>query len=145
MLRRHRLTVAVRCFFWACWLWPRLRWGTLLGVLGYVDKQRCSDLGSEAAPLLPESVAQTADAVVRRLPRLGVGECLLRSLVIYAVLRRRTDVEFVLGAGSLDESRRPALHCWIEANGCPLLEATDPYRRFRVLLRHRTPKAFQKP
>lgn len=141
--RRHPPKAVARCLFWACWLWPRVRWGTLPAALHYLDRQPNRRLGRARATLTPEAVAQTAGAIARRLPRLGVGECLLRSLVIYAVLRRQRQmrIEFVLGAGPLDETGRPALHCWIEANGRPLLEAADPRQRFRALLRHRAPEA----
>ncbi|OYT73223.1 MAG: hypothetical protein CFK52_02870 [Chloracidobacterium sp. CP2_5A] len=142
LARRHRPDLVARCFLWACWLWPRVRWGTLPAALRYLDRRPDRGTGRALAPLPAESVAQAAGAITRRLPRLGVGECLLRSLVIYAVLRRQrlAEIEFVLGAGPLDEVGRPALHCWIEANGRPLLETADPRHRFRVLLRHRMPE-----
>lgn len=139
---RHRPATVVRCVWWACRLWPRLRWGTLPATLAYLDEQcGATTTGGGSASPAPESVARTAGAVVRRLPRLGVGECLLRSLVIYAMLRpqRQVEIEFVLGAGPADEAGRPALHCWIEAAGRPLLETADPYACFQVLWRHRMP------
>ncbi len=97
---------------------------------------------ASARSVPPETIAQTVCAVVRRLPRFGVGECLLRSLVIYAMLRhqQRADISFVLGAGSLDSLGRPALHCWIEVKGQPLLEMNNLGERFRELFRHRMPR-----
>ncbi|QUW02658.1 lasso peptide biosynthesis B2 protein [Chloracidobacterium validum] len=120
-------------------MWPQIRWGTLPNILARLDN--LPERGLTA--LTPEALAQTARAVVHRLPRFGVGECLLRSLVIYAMLRcqRQAGVAFVLGAGSLDDVGRPALHCWIETNGQPLLEMANPIGCFHVLLRHRMPTA----
>lgn len=139
---RHRPVTVARCVWWVCRLWPRLRWGTLPATLAYLDEQRGAATKGRSASLSPESVARTAGVVVRWLPRPGVGECLLRSLVIYALLRswrQEETIEFVLGAGPVDAAGRPALHCWIEANGRPLLETADPYACFQVLWRHRTP------
>ncbi|QUV83969.1 lasso peptide biosynthesis B2 protein [Chloracidobacterium sp. E] len=107
-------------------------------VLDHLDRL---PVRASAGSVPPEAIAQTARAIVRRLPRFGMGECLLRSLVIYAMLRRqqRTDVSLVLGAGSLDSLGRPALHCWIEVNGQPLLETHNLGECFRVMFRHRMP------
>lgn len=115
-----------------------MRRATLPAVLAYLD-HRCGETatGRRSAVLAPEAVAQIAAAVVRRLPHPGLGECLFRSLIIYAMLcRHRMPLEFVLGAGPPDEGGRPTLHCWVEVDGRPLLEKASPYGCFRVLLRY---------
>ncbi len=131
------------CLFWSGRLWLRVRCETLPEVLDYLDRLPVrASAGAESPEAPPETIAQTARAVVRRLPRFGVGECLLRSLVIYTMLRhqQREDISFVLGAGSLDSLGRPALHCWIEVKGQPLLETNNLGERFRELFRHRMPR-----
>jgi hypothetical protein len=137
--RQHPLGRIVDCLLWSGWLWLRVRWKPLPEVLDHLDRL---PVRASAGAASPETIAQTARAIVRRLPRLGVGECLLRSLVIYAMLRcqQQTDISFVLGAGSLDGLGRPALHCWIEVNGQPLLETNNLGERFRVMFRHRMPR-----
>ncbi len=131
------------CLFWSGWLWLRVRCESLPEVLDHLDRLPVrASAGAVSPEAPPETIAQTARAVVRRLPRFDVGECLLRSLVIYAMLRhqQRADISLVLGAGSLDSLGRPALHCWIEVNGKPLLEMNNPGERFRELFRHRMPR-----
>jgi len=136
--RQHPLGRIVDCLLWSGWLWLRVRWKPLPEVLDHLDRL---PVRASAGSVPPEAIAQTARAIVRRLPRFGMGECLLRSLVIYAMLRRqqRTDVSLVLGAGPLDSLGRPALHCWIEVNGQPLLETHNLGECFRVMFRHRMP------
>lgn len=138
MWRQHSLGRVVSCLLWCGWVWLWVRWKTLPEVLDHLDRL---PVRASAESVPPETIAQTARAVVHRLPRFGVGECLLRSLVTYAMLRhqQRADISLVLGAGALDSFGRPALHCWIEINGQPLLEMDNLGKCFRVLFRHRMP------
>ncbi|MGQ9897116.1 MAG: lasso peptide biosynthesis B2 protein [Acidobacteriota bacterium] len=136
--RRHPFERVSACLLWSGWVWFRVRWKTLPEVLNYLDRM---PVRASVGGISPEAIAQTARAVVRRLPRFGIGECLLRSLVIYAMLRpqRWANISFVLGAGALDDQGRPALHCWIEVNGQPLLEKNNLPKGLRVLFCHRMP------
>jgi len=84
-------------------------------------------------------LAHIANAVSRRGPRFGVGECLVRSLVLYNLLSRFAyDPVLVIGGrlvgGDLD------CHSWIEVDGEPLCEFNNPHRNFKVLYVYTEPK-----
>jgi hypothetical protein len=65
----------------------------------------------------PRSLAAAAERVVARIP--GDSRCLMRSLVVVAMLARRgVDVRLVLAARPTPEF---AAHAWVERNGDPLL------------------------
>ena len=83
-------------------------------------------------------LARIAYAVSRRVPRFGVGECLVRSFVLYSLLRRFAfdPVLFIggrLAKGDLD------CHSWIEVDGEPLCEFNNPRGKFKVLYVYREP------
>jgi Transglutaminase-like superfamily len=81
----------------------------------------------------PLELARIAGAAVRLGPRLGVGECLLRSLVLYNLLRRSAyDPVLVIG-GRLSEDRLQG-HCWIEIDGKPIGEPSDPGHVARIFV-----------
>jgi hypothetical protein len=80
-------------------------------------------------------LAEIAGAVVRRGPRFGVGECLLRSLVLYNVLRRFAYRPVLLIGGRFSEGGL-ALHSWIEVDGMPLCEKNNPRQVFNILFMH---------
>lgn len=90
-----------------------------------------------------ERIGRTVRSVVRRIPRLGVGECLVRSVVLYRMLRSvdlsNQDVALLLGAGKIASDGKPALHCWIEVSGRPIAEDANPHNEFHVVLRHPMP------
>src|SRR5688572_7302491 len=59
-----------------------------------------------------QELARIAGAVVRRGPRFGVGECLIRSLVVYRLLHRRANDAVLFIGGRLCDGRLDC-HCWI--------------------------------
>jgi hypothetical protein len=96
-VRRHDLPTAVAA----------LRGGRRLAV---VDRE-------------PRRLAAFAERIVARIP--GDSRCLMRSLVVLAMLSRRgIDARLVLAARPTPEF---AAHAWVERNGDPLL----PTRGFR--------------
>ena len=65
----------------------------------------------------PQSLAAAAERVVARIP--GDSRCLMRSLVVVAMLARRgVHVRLVLAARPTPEF---AAHAWVERDGDPLL------------------------
>jgi hypothetical protein len=65
----------------------------------------------------PGALAAAAERVVARIP--GDSRCLMRSLVVLAMLARRgVDARLVLAARPTPEF---AAHAWVERNGDPLL------------------------
>lgn len=65
----------------------------------------------------PRRLAVTAERVVARIP--GDSRCLMRSLVVLAMLARRgIDARLILAARPTPEF---AAHAWVERNGDPLL------------------------
>lgn len=87
-------------------------------------------------PLLDEnSLAHLVDAAVRRGPRFGVGECLIRSMVMYNLLRRFAYNPVLQIGGKMMEGD-VACHSWIEIDGEPLREFNDPREVFKVLYTH---------
>lgn len=71
----------------------------------------------------PRRLAAFAERIVARIP--GDSRCLMRSLVVLAMLSRRgIDARLVLAARPTPEF---AAHAWVERNGDPLL----PTRGFR--------------
>jgi hypothetical protein len=90
-VRRHDLPTAVAA----------LRGGRRLAV---VDRE-------------PRRLAALAERIVARIP--GDSRCLMRSLVVLAMLSRRgIDARLVLAARPTPEF---AAHAWVERNGDPLL------------------------
>jgi hypothetical protein len=84
-------------------------------------------------------LAHIAKAVSRRWPRFGVGECLIRSLVLYNLLSRFAyDPVLVIG-GRLAKDDLDC-HSWIEVDGEPLCESNNPHRSFKVFYAYREPK-----
>lgn len=82
--------------------------------------------------LSPEELAQMARTAVRFAPRFGVGECLMRSLVLYNLLSYAAYSPMLLigarvAGGNFD------CHCWIEVDGKTFCESNDPRERFKVL------------
>jgi hypothetical protein len=65
----------------------------------------------------PRALAGAAERVVARIP--GDSRCLMRSLVVLAMLARRgVDARLILAARP---APRFAAHAWVERNGDPLL------------------------
>jgi hypothetical protein len=82
-----------------------------------------------------DQLARIANAVARYGPRFGVGPCLIRSLVLYNLLRRFAYDPVLLIGGTLSGSAL-ASHSWIEVNGEPVGESIDPKHAFNVLYRY---------
>ncbi len=143
-LFRYRFPLVVHCTALAGLLIPLVKAYSLSRVLRLLDRGWIRGGRSRHSSDV-EEVARTARAVVRRIPRLGVGECLVRSLVIYRLLRRNdlleNDVALLLGAGKIAQDGKPALHCWIEVSGRPIAEDANPHNEFQVVLRHCMPNA----
>ena len=90
---------------------------------------RWSD-GAAVTPSIPEARA-AAEAVAIVASRRVVGaRCLGRSLVLWAVLRRRgVDAEVVIGARAPETGVLPA-HAWVEVLGVPVNDGADVRERF---------------
>ena len=123
---------------------PILRSGTLAAVLPFVVTllpmpwvlSMVEPKKTSLEPLFsPDRLARIANSVVRRGPRFGVGECLIRSLVLYNLLRRFSYHPALLIGGTLSGSDL-ASHCWVEVEGEPLDELNDPRQVFNVLYRY---------
>jgi hypothetical protein len=82
--------------------------------------------------LRPEELAQMARAAVRFAPHFGVGECLIRSLILYNLLHC-ADYSPVLFIGARVTGGNFDCHCWIEVDGNMLCESNDPRERFKLL------------
>jgi len=82
----------------------------------------------------PYELARIASAVIRRWPRFGVGECLVRSLILFNLLHRFACGPVLLIGARLFEGRFDC-HCWIEVDGKSLHESNDPREFFKVFYR----------
>lgn len=87
-------------------------------------------------PLLPGACA----AVAHRLATRGRADrCLPRALLLYGLLQysRAADVRFCLGVHPEAAAQPGAFaHAWVEAEGHPLGEGTDPRTTHRLLYRY---------
>jgi hypothetical protein len=90
--------------------------------------------GLRESSLKADELARIAHAATRLGPRFGVGECLVRSLVLYHLLRRFAFNPVLLIGGRLSEGRFDG-HCWIEVDGRSLCEFNDPRRNFKLFYR----------
>jgi hypothetical protein len=97
-------------------------------------RKRCRD-----SSLTVYELAHIANAVSRRGPRFGVGECLIRSFVLYNLLRRFA-YDPVLVIGGRLAKRDLDCHSWIEIDGEPLCESNNPNMNFKVLYVYTEPK-----
>jgi hypothetical protein len=79
-------------------------------------------------------LARIAGAATRLGPRFGVGECLVRSLVLYHLLRRFAYNPVLLIGARLREGQFDG-HCWIEVDGKSLCEFNDPRESFKLVYR----------
>lgn len=83
----------------------------------------------------PALYGRIAIAVTRRVPRLGVGECLLRSILLYRMLRAAGYLPSLVIGVSRDGGTLRS-HGWIELADEPLCEPEDPRIRYQTTLRH---------
>jgi hypothetical protein len=79
-------------------------------------------------------LARIARATVRLGPRFGVGECLVRSLVLYHLLRRSAYNPVLLIGARLRDGQFDG-HCWIEVDGKSLCEFNEPRESFKLVYR----------
>ena len=77
-------------------------------------------------------LAEIARVAVRFGPLFGAGECLVRSLVLYRLLRRSAYEPVLLIGGRLCDGQLDC-HCWIEVDGKSLCEFNDPRETFKLL------------
>jgi hypothetical protein len=77
----------------------------------------------------PDELARIAAAVVRLGPRFGVGECLVRSLVLYNILRNSAYEPVLVIGGKICNGQLDG-HCWIEVDGKSVCEVNDPRKTF---------------
>jgi hypothetical protein len=97
-------------------------------------RRRRPALESHDAELAVERIARVVDAVIRRARPLVRPGCLTRGITRYWLLRRAgVDVSLCFGA-RLVEGRFEA-HCWIDRDGRPILEPTDPRGAFAEIAR----------
>jgi len=89
--------------------------------------------------LTVHELARIANAISRRGPRFGVGECLIRSFVLYNVLSRFAHDPVLVIGGRLAKDDLDC-HSWIEVDGEPVCEFNDPRRTFKVFYVYREPK-----
>ena len=79
-----------------------------------------------------DELARIARTAARLGPRFGVGECLVRSLVLYNLLCRSAYEPVLLIGGRLCEGQLDC-HCWIEVDGKSLCESNEPRETFKLL------------
>jgi hypothetical protein len=91
-------------------------------------------LGARDAEFATARIARVVDSVIRRGRPLVRSGCLTRGITRYWLLRRAgVDVSLCFGAGVV-EGRFEA-HCWIDRDGRPILEPTDPRDAFAEIAR----------
>jgi len=90
------------------------------------------DTGDTGA--LTEQYGRWVNGVIRRGKPVVRPGCLTRGVTLYYGLRREgLDVALCFGVGSPDGQM--AGHCWLEMDGLPLLEGTDPRIVFTEVVR----------
>lgn len=104
-------------------LLSRLPFGRLSALLQRVDGAPAADASSI------ELVAERVERALARDVRFAPHTCLTRSLTRYWFLRRAgADVRLVFGMGGVDGSFEG--HSWVERDGEPYRESTDPRAHF---------------
>lgn len=85
----------------------------------------------------PASIVQCVESVLAVGAPLVRRKCLTRGLTLYYFLRRAgEDVTLCLGARFRDGQFLKGIgHCWLEKQGQPFLERTDPYSYSRPIYR----------
>jgi hypothetical protein len=92
------------------------------------------DLEGDEAEAATARVAKAIEWVIRRGRPLIRPGCLTRGIARYWLLRRAgVRVSLCFGAGLVDGEF--AGHCWIDREGSPLLEPTDPRVAFPEIAR----------
>ena len=126
----REICAVVRCGALAALVPVMVRVLPLPRVLSLLEpKRKLRESSSNAYEL-----ARIAGAVIRRGPRFGVGECLVRSLTLYNLLHRFAYDPVLLIGGRLCEGRFDC-HCWIEVDGKSIYECYDPREFFTIFCR----------
>jgi hypothetical protein len=99
---------------------------------------RPADPGDTRSPGDTEAVTEQygrwANSIIRRGQPVVRPGCLTRGVTLYYGLRREgLDVALCFGVGSPEGQM--AGHCWLEMDGHPLLEGTDPRIAFTEVVR----------
>jgi hypothetical protein len=111
---------------------PRLQRWLEPGSTSGGDLPRPGDPGDTAA--ITEQYGRWANAIIRRGQPVVRPGCLTRGVTLYYGLRREgLDVALCFGVGSPEGQM--AGHCWLEMDGLPLLEGTDPRDVFTEVVR----------
>jgi hypothetical protein len=83
---------------------------------------------------IAEQYGRWANSIIRRGRPVVRPGCLTRGVTLYYGLRREgLDVALCFGVGSAEGQM--AGHCWLEMDGAPLLEGTDPRAVFTEVVR----------
>ncbi len=128
MSRGTFLTLRIAIFTSAVPLLMRL---PLRRVQALVEPVGCP---AEMDVALAEKIVRDTERMVRLTARINPRRCLARGLTLYFFLRRAGfDLSLVFGAGTVENDF--AGHCWLERNGEPYLEATDPRNLFTPMYR----------
>jgi hypothetical protein len=100
-----------------------------------LEPRRHRTLRADAARRTGVEYASIVDAVIERGQPVVPPGCMTRGITLYALLRR-AGVDVVLRFGvSPDLDGRAAGHCWLEYEGAPFLERTDPRPSFTGIAR----------
>jgi transglutaminase superfamily protein len=100
-----------------------------------LEPRRRRTLCGDAARDAGTQYASIVDDVMRRGQPLVVPGCMTRGITLYALLRR-AGVDVVLQFGvNPDLDGRAEGHCWLEYEGEPFLERTDPRTSFTGIAR----------
>ena len=129
---RYRVIVEAAVVAVATRALRRLNLVTLQRVL---EPRRTRTLSGAAARTTGAEYASIVDAVIRRGKPLVPPGCLTRGITLYALLRR-AGVDVVLRYGiNADLNGRAEGHCWLEYDGAPFLERSDPHASFTSVAR----------
>jgi hypothetical protein len=100
-----------------------------------LEPRRHRTLRGDAARHAGAEYASIVDTVIRRGQPVVVPGCMTRGITLYALLRR-AGVDVVLQFGvNPDLDGRAEGHCWLEYEGAPFLERTDPRTSFTGIAR----------
>jgi hypothetical protein len=91
-------------------------------------------VGAGDTEAITEQYGRWANGIIRRGRPVVRPGCLTRGVTLYYGLRREgLDVALCFGVGSPEGEM--AGHCWLEMDGLPLLEGTDPRIVFTEVVR----------
>lgn len=121
--RSTRIALGIRLYLRGLWLAFLLRIWPVQRVVDHVRGWKGPVL-SRASSSSPQELALLTDQLIRRWTLPFSGRCLVRSLLLFAVLRRGVpEVGLVVGLDA-DQGPEPSVagHAWITVDGRPLFE-----------------------